>query len=62
MSIKLLLQVSEHFFYSLSKEAQIKKVVETAGEIGGIVRVVKKPVITKGSTSRKDDKPEDNGG
>ncbi|XP_074607490.1 uncharacterized protein LOC141860323 isoform X2 [Acropora palmata] len=30
-----------------SKEAQIKKVVETAGEIGGTVRVFKKPAITK---------------
>lgn len=57
-----LLQLSERFFFYLCKEAQIKKVVETAGEIGGTVRVVKKPAITKRRAGRKHDKQVENGG
>ncbi|XP_068735880.1 uncharacterized protein [Montipora capricornis] len=37
-----------------SKEAQIKKVVEIAEEVGGTVRLIKKPTITKGKTRKTD--------
>lgn len=61
MPIKLLLLLSESFFSYLCKEALVKKVVETAGEIGGTVRVVKKPAIAKRRAGRKYDKQVENG-